>query len=150
MKNRQNSLDSSLFIPVDFLTMKQIIFLPILAVAALIASPAIADDDHENHEILEKVMKEGLKGDESPLAKVLEGEASKKEIKELDELIKTMEGTKAPVGDQDAYDEKVAELIAAIGAVAGGDTDTPALERLDTASDCKACHGDHKPKKEKK
>ncbi|MDF1739325.1 MAG: hypothetical protein P1U86_09205 [Verrucomicrobiales bacterium] len=130
--------------------MKQTIFLPVLAVAALIASPIVADDDHENHEIIEKVMKEGLKGDESPLAKVLEGEASKSEIKDLDELIKTMEGTKAPVGDQAGYDEKVAELIAAIGAVAGGATDTPALNRLDTASDCKACHGDHKPKKEKK
>jgi hypothetical protein len=130
--------------------MKQIIILPVLAVAALIASPAIADDAHDNHEIIEKVMKGGLKGDESPLAKVLEGDASKKEVKELDKLIKTLEGTKAPVGEQDAYDEKVAELIAAIGAVAGGDSDAPALERLDTASDCKACHGDHKPKKEKK
>lgn len=130
--------------------MKQTFFLPVLAVAALVASPVVADDAHENHEIIEKVMKEGLKGDESPLAKVLEGDASKKEIKELDKLIKTMEGTKAPVGDQADYDEKVAELIAAIGAVAGGDAEAPALERLDKASDCKACHGDHKPKKEKK
>ncbi|MDA7922548.1 hypothetical protein N9B73_12415, partial [Verrucomicrobiales bacterium] len=105
---------------------------------------------HDNHEIIEKVMKEGLKGDESPLAKLLEGDASKKEVKELDKLIKTMEGTAAPVGEQDAYDEKVAELIAAIGAIAGGDMEAPALERLDTASDCKACHTDHKPKKEKK
>ncbi len=130
--------------------MKQTIFLPVLALAALIASPVVADDDHENHEIIEKVMKGGLKGDDSPLAKVLEGEASKKEAKELDTLIQTLKGTKAPVGDQADYDEKVAELIAAIGAVAGGATDAPALERLDTASDCKACHGEHKPKKEKK
>tara|TARA_B110000305_G_C19409520_1_gene624625 strand:- start:384 stop:776 length:393 start_codon:yes stop_codon:yes gene_type:complete len=130
--------------------MKQSIFLPVLAVAALIASPVLADEAHDNHEIIEKVMKEGLKGDESPLAKLLEGDASKKEVKELDKLIKTMEGTAAPVGEQDAYDEKVAELIAAIGAIAGGDMEAPALERLDTASDCKACHTDHKPKKEKK
>ena len=130
--------------------MKQSIFLPVLAVAALIASPVLADEAHDNHEIIEKVMKEGLKGDESPLAKLLEGDASKKEVKELDKLIKTLEGTAAPVGEQDAYDEKVAELIAAIGAIAGGDMEAPALERLDTASDCKACHTDHKPKKEKK
>ena len=144
------SLDSGLFLHVNFLTMKQTIFLPVLALTALIASPVVADDAHENHEIIEKVMKEGLKGDESPLAKVLEGDSSKKETKALDELIKTMEGTKAPVGDQADYDEKVAELIAAIGAVAGGATDAPALERLDSASDCKACHSEHKPKKEKK
>lgn len=124
--------------------MKQSIFLPVLAVAALIASPVVAD---ENHEIIEKVMKGGLKGDDSPLAKVLEGDTPEKDVKDLEELIKTMDGTKAPVGDQDSYDEKVAELIAAIGAVAGGDTEVPALERLDNASNCKACHSDHKPKK---
>ena len=82
--------------------MKQSIFLPVLAVAALIASPVLADEAHDNHEIIEKVMKEGLKGDESPLAKLLEGNASKKEVKELDKLIKTLEGTAAPVGEQDA------------------------------------------------
>lgn len=150
VKVRVKNLDLTPCFFVISLTMKQSIFLPVLAVAALIASPLAADDDHDNHEIIEKVMKGGLKGDDSPLAKVLEGGASKKDAKDLDKLIKTMEGTKAPVGEQDAYDEKVAELIAAIGAVAGGDSEAPAIERLDKASDCKACHGDHKPKKEKK
>ena len=94
-----------------------------------------------------RLMKEGLKGDDSPLAKVLDEKASKKEIGDLAKLIKTMDGTKAPVGDQDAYDEKVAELIAAMDAIAGG-ADTPdAFNRLDEASNCKACHSDHKPKK---
>jgi hypothetical protein len=116
-----------------------------VAVAALsLVFVAYAD---ENHEIIEKVMKEGLKGDDSPLTKVLDEEASAKEKKELAELIQTMKGTKAPVGDQSEYDEKVEELIAAMDAIAGG-TDTPAaFERLDNASNCKACHTPHKPKK---
>ncbi len=101
----------------------------------------------ENHEIIEKVMKEGLKGDESPLAKVLDEKASTKEKKDLAELIQTMKGTKAPVGEQSEYDEMVEELIAAMDAIAEGADSPAAINRLDTASDCKACHGPHKPKK---
>lgn len=118
------------------------------AVAALLVGctfPVLAD---ENHEIIKKVMVEGLKGDDSPLAKVLDEKAEKKEIKDLAALMQTMEGTKAPVGDQAAYEEKVAELIAAMDVIAGGDLSGPALERLDSAANCKACHTDHKPKKE--
>ena len=62
-------------------------------------------------------------------------------------LIKTMKGTHAPKGDQKAYDDKVGELIAAMEAVAKGDTGDAARKRLDEASNCKACHTDHKPKK---
>ena len=103
----------------------------------------------ENHEIIEKVMKEGLKGDDSPLAKVLDGKASKKETKDLAKLTATMKVTKAPAGDQGDYDKLVEELIAAMNAVAEGETSTDALDRLDNASNCKACHSDHKPKKKK-
>lgn len=117
----------------------------LFAVAAIAITTAVIAD--ENHEIIEKVMKEGLKGDESPLAKVLEGAASKEDTAGLAKLIKTMDGTKAPAGDQADYDKKVAELIAAMDAVAGGATDEKALGRLDKASNCKACHTDHKPKK---
>lgn len=120
--------------------------LPLLLLALALTIPSVRAD--ENHEIIEKVMKEGLKGDDSPLAKVLDEKATAEETKSLAALIKTMEGTKAPVGDQASYDEKVAELIAAMDAVAGGATDGPALDRLDEASNCKACHTDHKPKKE--
>lgn len=115
------------------------------AVVALSAALTFAVAD-ENHEIIEKVMKEGMKGDESPLSKVVDGKATAEEVTALATLIKTMHGTKAPVGDQAKYDEKVAELIAAMDAVAGGTTDAPALERLDTAANCKACHTDHRPK----
>lgn len=115
---------------------------------SLVFSAGYLTADDENHEILEKVMKEGLKGDDSPLAKVLDEKATEEETKGLDELIKTMEGTEAPVGDQAAYDEKVAELIAAMDAIAGGDNSTAALDRLDEASSCKACHKEHKPKDE--
>lgn len=124
-------------------------FAIIAAVLSLACLPSALFAD-ENHEIIEKVMKEGLKGDDSPLAKVLDGKASAKEKKDLAELIQTMAGTKAPVGEQDAYDTLVEELIATMDAVAGGDDSPAALDKLDNASNCKACHTDHKPKKEKK
>ena len=118
----------------------------IAVAAALVAVSTIVLAD-ENHEIIEKVMKEGLKGDDSPYAKALDGELKGDDAKALAALIGTMKGTKAPVGDQDAYDKKVNELIAAMNAVAEGDTSEKALGRLDEAGKCKACHTPHKPKK---
>ncbi len=113
------------------------------AAAALFATVAVADD----HEILEKIMKEGFKGDTSPIAKVLDGNATEEETKTLAGLVQQMKGTKAPVGEQAAYEEKVAELIAAMDAVAGGDKGDTAIGRLEKAQNCKACHSDHRPKK---
>lgn len=117
----------------------------LLSTAALVLSLAAVSFADENHEIIEKVMKKGMKGDDSPLNKVLKGEASADQTKELAALVKTMNGTKAPEGDQAAYEKKVAELIAAMDAVAGGDTGDAAIGRLKKASNCKACHSEHKP-----
>ncbi len=118
------------------------IFAAFVALAALTAF-SVAD---ENHETIEKVMKEGMKGDESPLALVLDGKSSDDDTKGLAALILTMKGTKGPVGDQAKYEEKVTELIAAITVVSGGDKGEDAINRLDKASNCKACHSQHKPK----
>ena len=115
------------------------------AVAALIAFTAFAVAD-ENHETIEKVMKEGLKGETSPMAKVLDGSATADETKSLAALVKTLQGTKAPKGEQADYEKKVTELIAALDAVAGGDKSETAIGRLEKAQNCKACHSAHKPK----
>lgn len=113
-----------------------------LTLAASITLAFAADD----HETIEKVMKEGLKGDSSPMAKVLDGDASADETAKLAKLVKTLAGTKAPKGEQAGYDTKVNELIAALDAVAGGDKSEAAIGRLDQAQNCKACHSEHKPK----
>ncbi len=111
-------------------------------VSALLVLPLFADD----HEKIEKVMNDGLKGKTSPMAKVIGGNATPEETKALAELVKSMHGTKAPVGEQAAYEAKVGELIAAMDAVAGGEKSEVALGRLEKAQNCKACHTDHKPK----
>lgn len=117
------------------------------AVLASFAAVTLAGAD-ENHEIIEKVMKEGMKGDDSPMAKVIDGNSSATDNEALAKLIDTLKGTKAPRGDQAGFEKKVGELIAAMNAVAGGDTNAKALERLKEAANCKACHSEHKPKKE--
>lgn len=136
-------------LPLSIQISKMKLFTTFATAAALIAF-SISTIADENHEIIEKVMKEGLKGDDSPMAKLLEGKLDEKETKSLFELVETMKGTKAPLGDQAKYEEKVTELIAALEAVARGKKDNAAIERLDKAQSCKACHTDHKPKKEKK
>ena len=117
-----------------------------LAAAVAFAIPASHAD--ENHDIIAKVMKEGLKGDDSPLEKVLGGSATDEEKTEFAELMATMKGTKTPKGDQAAYDEKVEALIKAAHAAVVKDAPPAALDALETAANCKACHKDHKPKKE--
>ena len=91
-------------------------------------------------------MKKGLKGKESLLSKILDGKGSKEDAENLFSLVEMLEGTKAPVGDQKAFEAKVSGLIAAAKKVAEGDTGNKAIEALDEASNCKACHKDHKPK----
>lgn len=118
-------------------------FIYILAIACLSISITYADD--ENHEIIAKVMKEGLKGKTSPLAKTLSGIATDEEIAELSKLIKTLKGTTAPIGDQAEYDQKIAALIKTAEIVANGDKSQPALDRFEEAANCKACHSAHKP-----
>ncbi len=117
----------------------------IVSILAIFALGTFIQAD-DNHEIIEKVMKEGMKGKTSPIAKTLEGKATDEEIKALSELIATLKGTKAPVGDQAAYDEKVTALIAAAGKVASAAKDADSIAALKKASNCKACHDAHKPK----
>jgi len=116
-----------------------------LAVLSLITASAFAAED-ANHEVIEKVMKEGMKGDSSLHAKVVGGSATAKETKKLSDLLHTLTGTKAPLGEQSDYDKKVAKLLAGIDAIQGGNKSPEALAAYKEAGNCKSCHSAHKPK----
>ncbi len=116
-----------------------------LAIASLTTCAVFAKDD-ANHEVIEKVMKEGMKGDGSPHAKLIAGTASAEEVKSLTDLIHTMTGTKSPVGDQGDYEKKVAALVAGIDAIHGGNKSPEAIAAYKEAANCKGCHNAHKPK----
>jgi hypothetical protein len=111
------------------------------AVLSLFTVAAFADD-----ETIEKVMKQGMKGKTSPHANVIAGTATPEETKKLAEMIHTLTGTKAPVGDQADYDKKIAALVAGIDKIAGGDKSPAAIAAYKEAGNCKACHEAHKPK----
>lgn len=108
-----------------------------------LASFTHADD--ENHETIAKVMKEGLKGDDSPFGKIKEGTATAEDYSTLYELSRTLRGTEAPVGEQEGYDAKVATLISATGALAYAGESPERIAAVKEASNCKACHSEHKP-----
>ncbi len=122
--------------------MKKSILLFTTAALFSFAAFTVADD---HSEVISKVMKEGFKGDDSLMNQATKGKTSPKQTKELAALVKKLHGTKAPEGDQSDYEEKIAELIAAMDAVAGGDTGADAVGRLKEAANCKACHSKHKP-----
>lgn len=111
----------------------------------MVAGLSFADKDHENHETIEKVMKEGLKGETSYFGKVKEGTAEASDYTALYELVRTMRGTTAPVGEQGDYDQKIEALIMAAGATAYTTPTDATIASLKDAANCKACHDSHKP-----
>ncbi len=52
-----------------------------------------------NEKVISTIMKDGCKGDDSPLAKILDGEASEKEAKDLAKMMHQLDGIEAPKGD---------------------------------------------------
>lgn len=107
-----------------------------------IGVPAFAADDEDKKPkySIEDVMKKAFKG---PLVKkVQKGEASKEEIKTLQEMLLSMSKQKPHKGEADSWKEKNDALIAAAKAVADGDK--KGIEMLKKAANCKACHSKHK------
>ncbi len=107
--------------------------------AALSLTLVSADD------VISKVMKECMKGDDSLCAKVGGGMATDDEINALAEMVHSLKGTEAPKGEQGDYAAKVEALIAAIDTIKGGDKSPEATATWKQAANCKSCHSEHKP-----
>lgn len=105
------------------------------------AGRAAADD----HEIIEEAMKGGFKGDDSLVKKVVGGKATKEEMAKLKEYCDALVKVKPPVGDEASWKEKTEAMAKAMAAVQAGEAD--ATKAFEKASNCKACHEVHRPKK---
>lgn len=106
-----------------------------LAITASLASAVDIDD----------VMKNAMKGETSLYKTVATGKGSQSDADKLVSILKGLQGTKPPKGDQTAYERKVGALIAAAEGVA---TKKPgAMQQLQTAGNCKACHSAHRESK---
>ena len=93
---------------------------------------------------IKDVMGKYVKGKESPLAKAIGGSASEAELKELHAAFVALAANKAPKGDAEAWKKKTEALVAASAALV--EKKEGAVAALKAASNCKACHDDHKGK----
>ena len=118
-----------------------LLFLTSFLVAPLaLASP---DDEetpkpkHTTKDVMKKAMKGGL------LKKVAGGEATDEEKKELLDLFISMLENKPPKGEMESWHNLAgASALAAAKMVVGREG---AAAELKAATDCKACHSQHKP-----
>ena len=109
----------------------------VLGVSAVLA----ATDDNPIKQAM-KFAHKAPKGEKKLCEKISDGTASDGDVKKTLELYKAMADTKPPKGDQAAFKEKVAKLIAATEGVVAKKPGAGAGYK--EAANCKACHGDHK------
>jgi hypothetical protein len=91
---------------------------------------------------IDEVMKNAMKGETSLYKKVATGKGDQADADKLLGMLKDLHGKKPPKGEQTAYDEKVTKLVKAAEGVAA--KNPGALQQMQTAGNCKACHSAHK------
>lgn len=116
----------------------------LLPVALILATSfAFAEEDNAIKQAM-KFAHKAPKGEKKLCEKIVDGTADEADVKKTLGLYKAMLDVKPPEGDQAAYKEKTAKLIAATEEVIAKKPDAGAHYK--EAANCKACHSDHKPK----
>ena len=85
----------------------------------------------------------GTKENPSMLTNIIEGKGSEADIKKLVALYEFMATQKPSMGDEASWKEKTGALVSAAKEVA----EKKPTDNLKKASNCKACHDLHRPKK---
>jgi cytochrome c556 len=112
-------------------------------VLALAIGGTIVFSADEEEVTIKDVMKKAHGGKPSLKEKVQTGKASDDEKKTLLELYTALGKNKPPKGEEEAFKKKTDALIAAAKAATEGKKNASQL--LAKASNCGACHKDHKP-----
>ena len=94
---------------------------------------------------IKDVMKTAMKGETSLYKTVAKDKGTQADADKLLACLKNLKGKKPPKGEQAAFDEKVTKLLAAAEGVVA--KSPGALEKLQTAGNCKACHSAHREDK---
>ena len=119
-------------------------FLVVLGVTA--AAPVIAEAKEPKYTIKE-VMQAIHKGQDNIGKRAAQGAASKDEIARIAEYYESLPQNEPPRGELASWKEKTGKLLSAAGALKAG---TPgAVEMYKAATNCKACHNEHKPEDKK-
>jgi hypothetical protein len=99
-----------------------------------------ADDAKAAKYTTVEVMKKGFK--QGLLKTVTAGKATDDQKHQLLELVEALPHNKPPRGSEKSWQEKTEALVAAAKGVVDGDAG--AADKLKTASNCGACHKQHK------
>src|SRR4051812_24090178 len=116
--------------------------LSLLTVALALALPALAEEDNA----IKKAMKYAHKapqGEKKLNEKIADGTATDEEVKKALELYRAMADTKPPRGDEAAFKDRVAKVVAATEELAAKKPE--GVAHYKEAINCKACHSEHKP-----
>ena len=114
----------------------------LMTAVTLVGFASTATATADDHEIIESVMKNGMKGKNALVAKVKSGKGSKADIKKLHDMFVKLAKTKPEKGEMDSWKAKTSALVNATGLLVKGDK--KGLGALKKASNCKACHNLHK------
>lgn len=82
-------------------------------------------------------------GKDSLITKILDGKGTDDDIKKLVMMYEFLATQKAPMGDEKSWKDKTTALVAAAKEV----SEKKPVDNLKKASNCKACHDIHRPKK---
>jgi hypothetical protein len=115
--------------------------LPALTITALATSLVFAEETNAIKDAM-KYAHKAPQGEKKINEKIVDGTATDAEVAKTLELYKAIGDTKPPKGDQAAFKEKMAKLIAATEEVVAKKPDGPAHYK--EAVNCKACHSEHK------
>jgi hypothetical protein len=117
----------------------------LVGMVALIFAVGAADrpgDDDDGDEIIERIMKRNFKGDDALISKVTAGDATDAQKRKLIDALTTLSKARPPRGGAKSWKEKTGAMLDAARDVLAGKEG--ARNRLEEASDCKACHKRHK------
>lgn len=123
--------------------MKTRLFVSSVAIVATALSTAFAAEDNPIKKAMQYAHK-APEGQKKIGEKIIAGTATDEEVKKTLDAYRAAVDTQPPRGDAAAFKEKFTKLITATEAVAA--KKDGAAEKYKTAVNCKACHGDHKPK----
>jgi hypothetical protein len=113
------------------------------AAAALVVAVLLGAAPQDKAKSIKEVMA-AHKGKDSLIEKIKSGKGTDEDAKKLVGLYESLVTFKAPQGDEKSWKDKTEALLAAAKEVA--EKKAGAVDKLKTASDCKACHSVHKPK----
>lgn len=114
----------------------------VIASFGLFASVTVSAQEKPKYTIKE-VMEAIHKGETNVGKRILQGQGTADDLKKLVEYYPSLLQQEPPRGDIKAWSERVTKLVDAGKALQAGKAG--AAEQYKAASNCKACHTDHKP-----